>query len=107
MSSNSNHVQVPAVVQQKLRTVRRQAAALRLVETVVVPLAVLLGAMMLMMLLDWTMEFRRGWRLLTTASALIATAAAVVWGVGRLIRVGRSLSAAGTEGRRAGPPPEE
>src|SRR5215210_134086 len=92
MISNPNRIQVPPVVEQKLRTVHRRTWALRMVESLVVPMAVLLAAMMLVMLLDWTMEFQRGWRLLTTGSALIAAGAAVVWGVGRLIRVGRSLS---------------
>src|SRR3954447_17503308 len=100
---STQRVEVPKVVEEKLRHVRRRRATMRLIEAVTIPLTILLAGMLAMMALDWTLEIHRGWRLLTTGVALVAVTAAAVWGVSRLLALGRRLSISATEVDRAVP----
>src|SRR5690349_16121402 len=102
-SDRESAVQVPEIVKSKLRSVRRRRAMLRLVETIVIPLTVLIAAMLLVMAIDWMLELRAGWRIITSATALIAAGAAAGWGLIRLAEAGRTLSSAARDVDRAVP----
>src|SRR5436190_20621614 len=101
--ANRDHIEVPEIVKAKLRTVRRRRAMLRLVETIVIPLTVLIAAMLLVMTIDWMLELGAGWRVITSAAALIAAGAATGWGLLRLLEAGRTLSSAARAVDRAVP----
>src|SRR4051812_79544 len=103
MASQRDNIEVPQIVREKLRGVRRRRATLRLVETIVIPLTVLLAAMLLVMAIDWMLELRAGWRMITSAGALIAAGMAAGWGLLRLMEAGRTLSSAARDVDRAVP----
>src|SRR5437763_778092 len=94
MRNDSDRIEIPQIVKTKLGGVCRRRALLRGVEALVIPLTVFLGAMLLMIAVDWVLEVRAGWRIITSGAALLAVTAAAGWGLLRLARAGLTLSSA-------------